>query len=1780
MLYDSYYKKISKIADFWKKVFKHIVLISIIFGVILAAVIAFMVTKGMVFDDKSLSDKVEITYGSDLNLNTNALFSDISYEYSLDGGKTWNTAQPTLPGEYKVRAVSKGIFGQERYGRVYSLAITPKEIEVFVVESEVIYGNELSVSADLQYDDVIYCDAFVYEDITKETTKVEPDMSTVKIINKDGEDVTSAYNLVPKSTDLEFLKRDISVVVEDKGTVYNGQALTFDPKFDAYGIVSGTLAKGDRLDAEFYASIINVGSVDNVPELVVRTEDLLDVTVHYNIDVTEGKLSVDYRPLIVESLDAKKEYDAEPLSQPQVAVQGGSLAEGQKINCVSSSTITNAGKTENVVSIEITDAQDNVTIDNYSIIYVFGTLEVAPRAITIKTESYEKVYDGVEFKNTEFEISSGSLVDGHEAVLYESVSLTRAGEIINAVSILIKGEGVTYNLDANYEITEDFGTITILKRPITISSDSGSWIYDGKVHYADIKYEGLVDGQEIRFSEQKSVIDVEDGEIDNDVEVLGIYDVDGNAVIDSYDLIYGTFGTIKIEKRKIDATIQDVEFVYSGNPFTYDSLMITAGDGFAFGDELDLEMNEFTAANQEGEFYENAPVEYYVYSNFRKMNVTDNYEISITAGRLTIHKFKIHVNFIEELKTKEYDGYALELNENDFVLEYPQYPIYIESESLPYLHSFEPVFVGSQTDVGTYDDATLNFAESRVLFNGEVVTENFDITADAVDLVVLPRSLTVTTGSQSWTYDGFAHTNTEYTVEGLIEGHTIKYLDDKVYVTYVADGERENAVYVADIIDENGISVRSNYVQDIAYNYGMLWITPCTVTVETESVEIIYDGKGYRFDDYLVLSGEFADGDVLNLEVNEYRNANEDGYDNEVVEWSVFSSKAGDVTSSYDLAVVPGTVIIEKFEIDVSLNDGNDKTKKYDGTALELTTLDCALKFPQGQYSLPYGHTFNPEFIGSQTEVGIYRGATLDYNNTMVIYDGVENVTTNFEITADVINLLVLPAESITFRPADVESTYNGQPHKATELAKPTADYLSALSELGYTFEYYFVGERTEVTEEGAPASSWVTGIVIERNGVDVTDDFDITYESGNIVVKPQDVFISFVSSKYKYYDGKPLTMINSDCTVSGLPEGHEIDFIFSENSPTDVGFGEAWIDDIEIYYEGASVSLNNFNIYVNGRMDTFETPKEDQIITLEVLQREITVTSANDNKYFNGTPLSNSEFLVYDFLDQKTLDDLRHLGFDVIVQMAESSITEVGVIDNKISSVSVYLNGVLLETGEYNNVWLKTVEGELEVKKSTITIKVGETSKIYDGTPFTPSDAGYELYLNDELITLSLLNAKTGINLSVTLVGDSVTNVKDGVKVVGAEYNLKAGVLNNTYDILVEEGSIKVEPRDLFVTSGSEEWIYDGKSHFNNKAEIDDETYYDFVSLGFNINVVTSGTTITYVGEVDNAISRVEVYNRNGVDEVSEGNVVVNTELGKLKVVPRVITIITDDAIKIFDGEPLVNHSFTVVDDTRVEDESYADLGFIIEPNFTGSQTAPGQSPNSVDGVRVWVNGIDAVEKGCVEVAVQEGFLEVISPERIPINITIFGVKREYNGKRLECNLSYRLSADSGLADGHTLVGIYLDMPEVPDTISPDDLRANNGDNEKAGYITLHIIDENGNDVSPLYYINAQIPKGQNVDTFYIAEITPRYIQLTTGSTTAVFKENAMLTNTNVTITEGSLADGESLEIWGSLSTLYEIGSCPNVLLQSQVRIRDDLGVRVEEYYDVHIVYGTLEFV
>ena len=102
------------------------------------------------------------------------------------------------------------------------------------------------------------------------------------------------------------------------------------------------------------------------------------------------------------------------------------------------------------------------------------------------------------------------------------------------------------------------------------------------------------------------------------------------------------------------------------------------------------------------------------------------------------------------------------------------------------------------------------------------------------------------------------------------------------------------------------------------------------------------------------------------------------------------------------------------------------------------------------------------------------------------------------------------------------------------------------------------------------------------------------------------------------------------------------------------------------------------------------------------------------------------------------------------------------------------------------------------------------------------------------------MLEAALDADINISLSEASALNVSDGYVYVYPSYTItRNGVevdISQIFDVYLEEGYIKIEPRILTVESGSGEWIYDGMPHSNNKATIDDSVYYEFIDLGFEI--------------------------------------------------------------------------------------------------------------------------------------------------------------------------------------------------------------------------------------------------------------------------------------------------------------------------------------------------------
>lgn len=103
-----------------------------------------------------------------------------------------------------------------------------------------------------------------------------------------------------------------------------------------------------------------------------------------------------------------------------------------------------------------------------------STIKITPRPITITTGSATKTYDGTPLTNSEIRITKGSLVNESDLEYRTNGTITNAGTAEN--SILTIG---TIEMQTNYDITVEEGTLTVTPRPITLTSGSASKNYDG-----------------------------------------------------------------------------------------------------------------------------------------------------------------------------------------------------------------------------------------------------------------------------------------------------------------------------------------------------------------------------------------------------------------------------------------------------------------------------------------------------------------------------------------------------------------------------------------------------------------------------------------------------------------------------------------------------------------------------------------------------------------------------------------------------------------------------------------------------------------------------------------------------------------------------------------------------------------------------------------------------------------------------------------------------------------------------------------------------------------------------------------------------------------------------------------------------------------------------------------------------------------------------------------------------------------------------------------------------
>ena len=371
---------------------------------------------------------------------------------------------------------------------------------------------------------------------------------------------------------------------------------------------------------------------------------------------------------------------------------------------------------------------------------------------------------------------------------------------------------------------------------------------------------------------------------------------------------------------------------------------------------------------------------------------------------------------------------------------------------------------------------------------------------------------------------------------------------------------------------------------------------------------------------------------------------------------------------------------------------------------------------------------------------------------------------------------------------------------------------------------------------------------------------------------------VTFTSaSADKVYDGIALTDHVVSISGSGLVHEDLVSFIVT-GSQTAVG-----------------ESKNAFTYcFTQGNASNYDVTAVEGTLKVTADPVGILITADSSVRMYDGTPLVDDG---YSFTGTLATGDV----LEVII---DGTITDVGSVENVVSSYRVMRDGVDV-TSSYQ--FQEPVNGRLEVTKRSVILTSGSSSKYYDGTPLTNGSVivGGDGFAVGE-------GAVYDIDGSVTLAG-TVSNI--------FTYELDEGTDPTNYDISVVFGSLQVMkvPTPLVIVSESSTKVYDGAP-----LVYDDYTRTPSVLIPGDVLTVDITGAVTDVSEglVDN-IFTFEIRDPSGTDV--SGCYDVITVCGKLSVMPYVIDTgdFTVDLTDVtYDGTPRTktispNWQFLVIGET-----------------------------------------------------------------------------------------------------------------------------------------------------------------------------------------------------------------------------------------------------------------------
>ena len=689
----------------------------------------------------------------------------------------------------------------------------------------------------------------------------------------------------------------------------------------------------------------------------------------------------------------------------------------------------------------------------------------------------------------------------------------------------------------------------------------------------------------------------------------------------------------------------------------------------------------------------------------------------------------------------------------------------------------------------------------------------------------IQNTLTITANSNSWTYDGNAHTD---------PGFTVKFGDEEVTGTSGSSVTMANG----DVI--SGVTITGTITNVTESPVANVVGTGYTITRGTDDVTCFYNIQPKNGQLTIMNSGALSltcedkskeyDGTALSYTaVPSVTDGTTVSYSTDGgTTWSTTAPSITNVSESpltvnvkaennnYTTATCSYVLTITKKPLTINVTD----TKTYDGSVLVSGLSKATATGLVTGDALTAG-----EVTTSSKNVGSYTySSTASITQAFATTKGIGNYEVTYTTSQTIEKATLTLVSDNLSKQYDGIALVNGTTPLATESGWITGE--------GAT--YTFTGSQLD---KGSSANSFD---IVPNSNTDL-NNYQISKTEGTLTVTQNTTTITLTAnSDQKVYDGTALTNNGYTYNTSLLAATDTIVAVVV-GTRTDVGTAPNVITEYHAYRGMKS----------RGTKDVVDVTDNYTITpvngTLEVTKQTVTITAATANYPYDGAVHSNPNASIVGLI-----------GTDAITPVITGSIQfpSQSPVTNEVTSYS-------FTSGDPDNYEVVTVDGQLTMSCTPVTLAItaDDYNEKYDGDTHTKNS--YKLVVNGGTpinVTGSTYTfTNTGDVLTVNISGNITHAAESDVTNEITSYTIMHGTTNmvdeGCYTVTTTNGKLTVTCRNITLTSGDASKTYDGNPLSNETVDVTGDgfvtgegaTYSNFNSITNVSQTAANNNTFDY---------------------------------------------------------------------------------------------------------------------------------------------------------------------------------------------------------------------------------------------------------------------------------------------------------------------------------------------